>query len=370
MKVAEIVGIVDELVPLKRAQSWDNVGLLIGRADKTVHRIMLAIDVTAAVVDEARRNKIDMILSYHPIIWDGLKQVVASGPTGPVHDLIRADIPVVSIHTAFDVAEEGVNDQLAEMLGLIDARPIGDYVSDPDSSFYKLVTFVPTKDLEDVAGALFAAGAGHIGRYACCSFRVAGKGTFLPLAGSRPAIGEAGRMEYVDEVRLEAVVPEARVPEVLAALRGAHPYETPAFDVLRHHDLETRWGLGRMGSLSQPMSLRDILAKIKKTTGARAVGLVGPQKRTIRTAAVCAGSCGKLLNAVIAAQCDLYVTGELKHHMAVAAQEAGLTCACLSHTVSGRFALKKLARRLKPRLKNVTIMHSRTDADPFIWKPI
>lgn len=370
MKVSDIAAIVDELVPLRRAQEWDNVGLLVGRADKAVRRVMLAIDVTAAVVDEARRNKIDLILSYHPIIWDGLKQVLAAGPTGPVHDLIRADIPVLSIHTAFDVAEGGVNDQLADMLGIVDPRPIGDYVSDPQCGFYKLVTFVPVPNVEDVAQALFEAGAGHIGRYACCSFRTPGEGTFLPLEGARPAIGRAGRLERVDEVRLEAIIPEARTGEVLAALRKAHPYETPAFDVLRHHDLEHRWGLGRMGSLARPMPLTEILAAIRKTTGARAAGLVGPQKRTIRTAAVCAGSCGKLLNTVIAAGCDLYVTGELKHHMALAAQEAGLTCVCLSHSVSERFALKKLAARLKRRLKDVTITHSRTDADPFVWKPI
>jgi len=367
MDVGEVGRIVDELVPLSLAQDWDNVGLLVGRADKRVRRVKMASDVTAAVVAEAKRNEIDLILSYHPIIWEGLKQVLAAGP---VHDLIRADIAVFSIHTAFDVVSGGVNDQLAEMLGIVDPEPIGDYMDDPQQRFYKLVTFVPVPDVEDVAQALFEAGAGQIGRYACCSFQVAGQGTFLPLEGARPAIGRAGRLERVDEIRLEAVMPQDRAAAILAALRHAHPYETPAFDVFQHCNVERRWGLGRMGRLARPRSLSSLLTTIKKTTGAKAVGLIGPQRRTVRTAAVCAGSCGKLVQQVIAAGCDLYVTGELKHHLALAAQEAGLTCVCLSHTVSERFALKKLAARLKQRLKDVTITHSRADADPFAWKSV
>jgi putative NIF3 family GTP cyclohydrolase 1 type 2 len=195
-------------------------------------------------------------------------------------------------------------------------------------------------------------------------------GTFFPLEGAKPAIGQKGRLEKVDEIKLEAVVPGERVADVVSAMRKVHPYEMPAFDVFRHYDVENRFGLGRMGALARPGPLSEIIAKIKKVTGAKAVGLVGPEKRIVKTAAVCAGSCGKIISSVIAAKCDLYLTGELKHHHALAAQEAGITCLCLSHTVSERFALKNLANKLKRQLENVTIRLSRKDTDPFNWKNI
>ncbi|MHC4237595.1 MAG: Nif3-like dinuclear metal center hexameric protein, partial [Planctomycetota bacterium] len=173
--------------------------------------------------------------------------------------------------------------------------------------------------------------------------------------------------ETVNEIKLETVVPSGKVAAVIAALRASHPYETPAFDVFRHYDVENKIGLGRIGTLKKPLSMQKAIANIKATTGCNAVGIVGPQRRTVKKAAVCAGSCGKILNSVIDAGCDLYLTGELKHHQALAAQEAGLTCICLSHTVSERFALKNLAKQLKKRLKTVTIRISKKDKDPFNW---
>ena len=157
---------------------------------------------------------------------------------------------------------------------------------------------------------------------------------------------------------------------MIAALRANHPYETPAFDVFQHCDIENKIGLGRIGTLKQPLSMQKAIANIKAATGCNAVGIVGPQRRTIKKAAVCAGSCGKILNSVIAADCDLYLTGELKHHQALAVQEVGLTCICLSHTVSERFALKNLAKQLKNHLKNATIRISKKDKDPFTWKEV
>jgi dinuclear metal center YbgI/SA1388 family protein len=370
MKVRDILRQVDAIVPLKLAQSWDNVGLLIGDANQTVSTILMTIDITGAVLAEAVRRRAQMILSYHPVIWDALKTVTAAGPGSIVYELIRRNISVVSIHTAYDTLKGGINDQLADILDLQDVRPLGDFVEGPEGPLYKLVTFVPVEAVNPVAEAIFAAGAGAIGRYSHCGFQTPGTGSFLPLSCSRPSIGRKGKLETVSEIRLESIVPSDRVPAVLDALRRAHPYETPAFDVLRHHDLENRWGLGRMGTLPTPLSMDRVIAKVKRATGARAVGRVGPARRQVRTGAVCAGTCGKLLNRVIAAGCDLYLTGELKHHQAIAAQEAGLTCLCLSHTVSERFGLKKLARSLQKQLPDATIVLSRADADPFTWKPV
>ena len=367
MKVKDIAQQIEKIVPLGLAQEWDNVGLLIGSADKAVKRVLLTIDITEDVLAEAKRLKTDLILSYHPVIWDGLKKINACGPSSVVYGLIRSDIAVFSIHTALDAAEGGVNDGLAEIVGIKNAKPIGDYVSPPADNNYKLVVFVPVESAAQIANAVFAAGAGHIGNYSHCSFTSQGQGSFLPLAGAHPAIGKRGTLEKVPEIRFEAIVPSEKLAAVITAMLKAHPYEVPAYDIYKLAEEVNLFGLGRIGTLEKSVQLSKIIAEIKKHTGARAIGVIGPQKRLIKTAAVCAGSCGKIINSVIAQNADLYVTGELKHHQALAAQESGLTCLCLSHTVSERFILKKFARQLQKVLPRVTISISRKDADPFRW---
>jgi dinuclear metal center YbgI/SA1388 family protein len=370
MKLEQIITAAEGMAPLKLAQGWDNVGFLVGNPKRDIKKILVTIDTTNAVVDEAIRFGADLILAYHPIIWDGLKRVTADGATAPIYKLIQKNIGVYCIHTALDTAAGGVNDALAEILNLADAKPLGDFVEDPAGPQYKVITFVPAANVNKVADALYAAGAGAIGNYSHCGFMTSGVGTFLPLEGARPAIGKKGRFERVAEVRLETVVPAGKVQQVIAALRKNHPYETPAFEVFRHYDVEGKLGLGRFGKLAKPMTMEQILRRIKSVTGAKAAGVIGPQKRVVKTAAVCAGACSKLIFDVINKDCDLYLTGELKHHQALAAAEAGLTCICLSHTVSERFALKKLVKTLKNRLKTVTIRQSTQDKDPFTWKKI
>ena len=228
---------------------------------------------------------------------------------------------------------------------------------------------MPKTELNKVSQAIFKAGAGHIGNYSNCGFNALGVGRFKPLAGAHPAIGAVGRAEYVEEIRFETVVPANMLSEVVGAMKKAHPYEEPAFDIFRIHDTE-KFGLGRMGSLAKPMAVKQIIAVIKRKTGAKAIGIVGNANGKVKTAAVCAGLCGKIISSIIAAKCELYVTGELKHHQALAAQEAGLCCLCLSHSVSERFILKKLAQRLQKLAKTVTIAVSNKDADPFLWKNV
>jgi len=370
MKVADIAAVVEKIAPLGLAQSWDNVGLLIGDPKRRIRNILLTIDITQAVVAEAKELKTDLILSYHPVIWDGLKKVRADGPSRTVYELIRSNIAVFSLHTALDAAHGGVNDGLAEILGIQEPKPIGDYIEYSPEESYKLVVFVPTDALADVTNAVFKAGAGWIGNYRDCGFRTEGTGTFLPLKGTKPAIGRKGRLEKVRESRFETIVPAEKVQAVVDAMKETHPYEVPAFDIYKLFDYASRFGLGRIGVLAEPMRLNQIIEAVKRRTGAKAVGLVGDQKRLVGKAAVCAGTCGEILNLVIAAGADLYLTGELKHHQALAAQEAGLTCICLSHTVSERFILKKLAGQIRRLAGELTVRISKTDADPFTWKTI
>ena len=370
MKVKDIAAVVERIAPLGLAQSWDNVGLLVGDPERRIRNVLLTIDVTQAVLEEAKSLKTDLILSYHPVIWNGLKRVRSDDGSKIVHELIRSNIAVFSIHTALDAVQGGVNDGLAEILGIEDPKPLGDWVEYSPVENYKLVVFVPVDALSEVTNAVYEAGAGWIGNYRNCGWQTEGTGTFLPLEGARPTIGRKGRHEEVRELRVETIVPAGNIDAVVEAMKQAHPYEVPAYDVYRLVNHGSRFGLGRIGPLAKPMRMRQVVEAVKRGTGARAVGLVGDQKRLVETAAVCAGTCGEILNLVIAGGADLYLTGELKHHQALAAQEAGLTCICLSHTVSERFILKKLAGQIRKLAGSLTVRISRKDADPFTWKAI
>jgi len=222
MKIREIAQRIEEIVPLKLAQPWDNVGLLIGETEKNVTNILLTIDITKAVFAEAKRLQIDLIVSYHPVIWDGLKNITTEGSSSVVYDLIRSGIAVFSVHTALDAAVGGVNDGLADIVGIVGAKPIGDYVAQPEGDNYKLVVFVPEEAVLGVAKAVFAAGAGRVGNYSDCSFQTDGTGSFLPLEGARPAIGKKGRVEEVRESRFETIVPAGRLEAVIGAMKKAH----------------------------------------------------------------------------------------------------------------------------------------------------
>jgi dinuclear metal center YbgI/SA1388 family protein len=370
MKIKDIAEQIEKIVSLKLAQDWDNVGLLIGDENQNVKNILLTIDITKAVLAEAKRLKADLIISYHPVIWNGLKKITSQGTDSIVYELINSGIGVFSIHTALDSAIGGVNDGLAEIIGIRDAEPIGDYVDNPAADNYKLVVFVPAESAAKLSNAVFAAGAGAIGNYSHCGFMALGEGSFKPLEGAKPAIGKKGKLEKVSEIRFETIVPAEKLAKVIDAMKKTHPYEMPAFDCFKLYDSNGKLGLGRIGNLAKPIQLSSIIKKIKTAAGAKVVGIIGQEKRLVKKAAVCAGSCGKIINLVIAAKCDLYLTGELKHHQALAAQQAGLTCICLSHTVSERFILKKFAKQLQKQIKQVTINISKKDVDPFNWKKL
>ncbi|HAL44880.1 MAG TPA: Nif3-like dinuclear metal center hexameric protein [Phycisphaerales bacterium] len=363
MKIKDCINEIEKIAPRKMAQSWDNTGLLVGDENETVKKILITIDITKDVLKEAKKTGCNFIISYHPVIWDGLKTVEKDSI---VYGLIKNNISVYSIHTALDAVDGGVNDGLAEIVGIKNPKPMGDFV-DCNQNNYKLVVFVPTESLQKVADAVFRAGGGWIGNYSHCSYNSAGLGTFFPLEGANPTIGKRGKFENVQEIKFETIVPAEKIEKVVNAMKAAHPYEVPAFDIIKLHSLGDKIGLGRIGLLEKPVQFGALLKNIKRMTGSKAAGIVGPKKRLVKKAAVCAGSCGKLIMNVIAEKCDLYLTGEIKHHQALAAQEAGVTVVCLSHTVSERFILKKVAKELQKGLKSVKIMVSKADKDPFEW---
>ena len=363
MKLAAVVQQLDAIAPPHLAEAWDNVGLLVGDPAADVSRAMLCIDYTAAVAAEAKAAGCDLVVAYHPPIFKGLKRFIASGGSALVFDAARTGVAIYSPHTALDVAEGGTNDVLFDLLGLTDRQPLR--ASESKATECKLVTFVPAEQVDLVANALFAAGAGHIGQYSSCSFRTEGTGTFFGDAGASPAVGAAGRSEKVNEIRLETVVPLRRVGDATAALEAAHPYETPAFDLVTLTAAPTGVGIGRFGSFATPVSRTVLIEQVKAGVGVGHLLVAGPTAGTAKTVAICAGAGGDLLDSALAAKADIYLTGELRHHDALRATAAGMTVLCTLHSHSERVTLRHLAKRLSSTMPTIDWKLSATDADPF-----
>jgi dinuclear metal center YbgI/SA1388 family protein len=360
MKLQAVVEALEQIAPTRNAEAWDNVGLLAGDPQQDVGRALLTIDYTPEVVAEAMAERCDLVVAYHPPLFDAVKRLKAGEA---VFDAIRRGIAIYSPHTALDVAAGGTNDMLADAIGMgAERRPLR--LIEPKAHQYKLVTFVPEKDLQKVADALFAAGAGRIGNYTMCSFRTPGTGTFLGGEGTAPAVGQAGRLEEAPEVRIETVIPIAHVADVLAALRTAHPYEEPAFDLVQLAAPPEKLGQGRIGTM-EPTPRPRIIERIKRELGLEQLLIAGPTSGSVSRAACCAGACGDMLDDAIHGEAELYLTGEMRHHDAIKAANAGMTVVCTLHSNSERAVLKRLEERLMNALPGLVVVRSRMDRDPF-----
>ncbi|WP_441346916.1 Nif3-like dinuclear metal center hexameric protein [Rhodococcus sp. SGAir0479] len=314
--LADVIGVLEAAYPPALAESWDSVGLVAGDPTDEVRRVVVAVDATAAVVDEALASGAQLLLVHHPLLLRGVDTVGAHTSKGALlHRLIRGGCALYSAHTNADRADPGVSDALAAALGLAGTRPL---VPIPDTVTDKWVVMVPTTDTDRVREALFAAGAGELGDYRECSWTVTGAGQFRPLAGANPALGAVGDLESVTEDRVEVIAPRSARSRVLAALRAAHPYEEPAFDVFETADFPGRRGLGRIGELPHAETLREFTARVaaalpRTEWGVRAAG---DPDRVVRTVAVCGGSGDSLLDTVGRLGADVYVTADLRHHPA------------------------------------------------------
>lgn len=363
MKLKLVIDALEQIAPTRYAEAWDNVGLLVGDPAQDVSRVMLAIDYTPEVACEAAGEKCDAVIAYHPPIFSPLKRLTRDGGASLIFDAIQRGVAIYSPHTALDMAEGGTNDVLGDVVGLTERWPLK--VAELKSTQAKLVTFVPEEALERVSEALFAAGAGRIGNYRACSFRSPGTGTFFGEEGTSPAVGQSGRLERAAEVRVETVVPLAKVEEVIRALRQNHPYEEPAFDLNQLAAPPEGRGLGRVGTLAEPTSRQELFARIKQGLGIEHLMVAGPTEGTITRVAVCAGACGDLLDQAIAQKAQLYLTGEMRHHDAIKAARAGVTVVCTLHSNSERATLTRLKTRLEQSLPGLRYLLSRTDRDPF-----
>jgi dinuclear metal center YbgI/SA1388 family protein len=315
LNVAEVTALLHRWYDPASAESWDAVGLVTGHPDAPARRVLFAVDPVQAVIDEAVDWGADLLVVHHPLLLQPVSSVSATTPKGrAVHTLVTHGVALLVAHTNADIPHGGVSEAMAAALGLGDVRPLDPL---PEAALDKIVVFVPSRDAERLVDAMAGAGAGAIGDYERCVFTSTGTGSFRPLPGSRPAVGDVGRVVEVPETRVEMVLPRSSRPAVVAAMRVAHPYETPAFDVLELAAMPGSSGHGRIGTLVEPTTLRAFVEHVVGALPANASGarVAGDPDARVETVAVCGGAGDFLIDRARQLGVDAYVTSDLRHHV-------------------------------------------------------
>lgn len=311
MTVQSLVDAVGAAAPWGQAAEWDQVGLLVGDGAAEVTGVLVALDATVATVDEATRRGCNVLLTHHPLLFKPVARVTDRDPVGSlVLRMARAGVAHVAAHTNLDASDAGVSVALARQLGLAGVRVL----SPTRDAAHALVTYVPREAAEAVRDALAGAGAGRIGAYAACSFSSDGTGRFTPEAGATPAVGHVGDAEEADEVRIEAVVSRWALDAAVAAVRAAHPYETPVVTTHAVAGVSLREGYGAVGELPEALALPDFLDHVGRALGVPALRHTADPARPVRRVAVCGGSGLSFLRDALASGADAYVTADITYH--------------------------------------------------------
>lgn len=307
----DVLQFLNNWIPEQIGMPGDRIGLQVGDPDQPVTGVLLCLDVTIPVLEEALRTRSNLIIAHHPFLFHPISRLNSTSPRATIirHCLVH-NLTIVAAHTNLDFIFGGVSTVLAERLGLTGIRLL-----DPGKGQRrKLEVYIPEEAVDRVQQALSEAGAGRIGHYSNCAFRSAGTGTFLGDEHSNPAIGTAGKPETVNEIRLEMVYPIWKEPAVIQALHQSHPYETPAFQIISTENESVDTGAGAIGTLPSPQSLAQVASRVKHTLGSEGLRFAGNQDQVIQTVAVCGGSGSDLIGKARQAGADCLVTADLKYH--------------------------------------------------------
>jgi dinuclear metal center YbgI/SA1388 family protein len=373
MKTQELISAFESFAPTYLANDWDNVGLLVGSPDWAADNILLTIDLSEAVLQEAIAMKTNAIVSYHPPIFHPLKSVTARTPKERVVlDAILHRIAIYSPHTSLDVATGGVNDWIVEGIGSGDVRALKPFGNLPPDEECKLVTYCPEDKVEAMRLALSSVSCGRIGNYEQCSFTTSGTGTFIGGVGTNPTHGDAGELQRVVECKFEMVVSKASLSLAIQALRQFHPYEEPALEVYELGERPRREiGVGRRLHLDQSVQLDELARKLKKHLGVGYVRVApadgSDDRAQVQTVGLCAGAGGSVCELAMNDGCDVFITGEMTHHNVVAATARGCAVMLTGHTNSERGYLPKLKKQLSDLLPTANIVVSSADASPWAY---
>ena len=347
-RVSDIVGITSKIAPTHFAESWDNVGLQVGDPLSQVSRIMVALDPGRPAVEAAVESRCHLLITHHPFIFTPLKKISAADETGRLAILaLKNDLSIISLHTNLDIAQGGVNDLLAERLGVQGAQPLRITGGD---EFVKMALFAPHGFEEKLLNALSPFMA-PIGNYRDCSFQGEGVGRFTPLAGAEPFAGEVGTSHTEPESRVEFLLQKERITAAVAALKGAHPYEEPAYDLYPVLNRGASRGLGRIGLLAEGVSSGDFARFVKERLSAAGVRLVGDPARQVKKVALCGGSGASLLHEAVRKGADVLVTADVKYHEAREAEALGIAVIDAGHFSTEHPMVRGLAAQLKGALQ-------------------
>jgi len=311
MKIKLIASLLEEYAPLSYQESYDNSGLLIGDPDNTISSVLLTVDVTEEVIDEAIDKNANLIVAHHPVIFKGLKRITGSNYVERVvAKAIKNDIAIYAAHTNMDVAWGGVNTELGKKLKLRNIK----ILSSRKDELRKLVTFVPDKQSDRVRKAIFNAGAGSIGNYDQCSYNLKGEGSFRAGDDTDPYSGEKGKLNFEREIRIETVFPKSRENKIIDALLNAHPYEEVAYDIYPLDNEYVKAGMGVTGELPKSVDEADFLNELKKVFCVKCIRHSPFLGKKVKKIAVCGGSGAFLLPQAIASGADAFLTSDIKYH--------------------------------------------------------
>lgn len=356
--VADVLNKLNEIAPPQLAFPNDPIGLQVGELARTVQVCVVCLDVTPEVVEFAVRENAQAIISHHAVIYHPISQLTGDSLVERVISLaIKNDIALMCAHTNWDAARGGINDTLAERLGLKDVKPFGDDIT---SKNLKLVTFIPENSVDKLLDALASVECGVIGLYRRCAFMSGGRGTFEPMEGANPLIGKVGEREAVDELRVEMLVPGHKKSEAVRVLYENHPYDEPAYDLYELAN-DASFSLPRMGELEQEMRFAEFSESVSQRLGS-AVRIYGGADVLIKRVGVVGGAGGSYWERAMRAGCDVLVTGEVRHHEGVASASAGFCLLEAGHYATEQPGMSALRERLSGEMDDVRFVLSESGA--------
>ncbi|MDQ1088184.1 Nif3-like dinuclear metal center hexameric protein [Siphonobacter sp. SORGH_AS_1065] len=358
--IQEVTRLLELKAPLAYQESYDNAGLIVGDPRQEVQNILVSLDCTEEIVDEALEQNCNLIVAHHPIVFKGLKKFNGKNYVEKtVIKAIKHDIAIYAIHTNLDSVKGGVNWKIAEKLGLTNIQVL----SPKPQTLQKLTAFVPEAYTTQVLQALYAAGAGQIGDYKNCSFRTSGTGTFLPTESAQPFIGKPGETEEVNEHRIEVIFPAHLQSSIMRALRASHPYEEVAHYLHQLENEDQTVGSGAIGELPEPLSEMDWLAYLKNKMQLNVIRHTPLRNKTVQKVAVCGGAGSFLLKDAVGHQADVFVTADFKYHEFFDAENRLIICD-IGHYESEVFTKELLSEILTKNFPNFATLLSKTDTNP------
>jgi dinuclear metal center YbgI/SA1388 family protein len=358
----ELISFIEKHFPLELQENFDNSGFLVGDADKVINKALVCLDVSFKIIEEASEYGADIIISHHPLIFTPMKSITYSDEIGRcVMELIKRNVALYSSHTSFDNARGGMNDILTNMMGL---KNTGVLCNDHKEKLYKIAVYVPESHEQQVRSAMLDAGAGHIGEYSYCSFNTKGTGTFLPLEGTSPYIGTQGKLEKVNEIKIETIAKESILDDVIKSMLHVHPYEEPAYDIYPLRNSLPN-GTGRYGDLEGQYTLRELAERAKKVFSAPYVTIAGDENRFIKKVAVVGGAGMDFARDAALQGCDVLITGDMKHHEAIDAAAMGLSIIDAGHYYTEFSAMPELCRIIAEGL-DIECKTAESSKAPFV----